>query len=58
MKQEGLSYFTDTHLTILGFFLFLFSFLAVYFWTYRKSAKSHYEEIGKIPLEQGVQNER
>ena len=53
MKQEGLAYFTDTHWTLLALFLFLISFIGIVLWTYRKRAKTFYEnEMARKPLEE------
>ena len=51
MKQEGLAYFTDTHLTAIGLLIFFVFFLGVLFWTLRKTQKVVYQELAKIPLD-------
>lgn len=51
MKQEGLAFFTDTHLTAIGLLIFFAFFLGVLVWTLRKTQKAVYEELAQIPLE-------
>ncbi len=50
MKQLGLAYFTDTHLTALGLLIFFFFFVGVLFWVYRKSSTSLYHRMEQMPL--------
>jgi cbb3-type cytochrome oxidase subunit 3 len=52
MLREGLSYFTDTHLTVFALLLFFLTFLGVVLWTYRGSARKHYEEMARLPLDE------
>lgn len=51
MKQEGLAFFTDTHLTTMGLLIFFGFFLCVLFWTMRKTQKAIYQELSKLPLD-------
>ena len=51
MKQEGLAFFTDTHLTTLGLLIFFVFFLSMLIWTLRKTQKAVYRELAKIPLD-------
>lgn len=53
MKQEGLAYFTDTHLTAVGLLIFFVFFLGVLIWTLRKTQKAVYKELAQIPLDDG-----
>jgi cytochrome c oxidase cbb3-type subunit 4 len=57
VKQEGLIYFTDTHLTVLGLLLFFLFFIVMLFRVCRKSAKSYYEELSLLPLKDGDHHE-
>ena len=50
MKQEGLSQFPAVELIAVAFFLFLFTFIGMIFWVYRKSAKKSYDEQAMAPL--------
>jgi len=50
MKQLALSYFTDTYLIVIGFFLFFFVFLGFIFWICRKGSKKHYDYLARLPL--------
>ncbi|WII73652.1 cbb3-type cytochrome c oxidase subunit 3 [Bdellovibrio sp. 22V] len=50
MKQEGLRYFTDTHLTALGLLIFFVFFVGVLIWVYRKHSKELYQHLEQIPL--------
>lgn len=50
MKQEGLSYFTDTHLTVLGLIIFFAFFIGVVWWVSQKSRRGYYSEMEKMPL--------
>ncbi|MNT14842.1 Cbb3-type cytochrome oxidase component FixQ [compost metagenome] len=53
MKQEGLQYFTDTHLTAIGLLIFFLFFVGVLLWINRKSAKSFYSKMEQVPLNDG-----
>lgn len=52
MKQ-GLAYFTDTYLTTAGLLIFFLFFLAVVWWTSRKSNRQLYAQIETLPLHDG-----
>lgn len=53
MKQLGLSYFTDTHLTSLGLVIFMVFFAGVCMWAYRKSSGALYKRVEQFPLQDG-----
>lgn len=53
MKQEGLMYFTDTHLTTAGLLIFFLFFIGVLFWVFRKSSSELYNHLEKMPLKDG-----
>lgn len=53
MKQAGLSFFTDTHLTILGLIIFFFFFMGVLAWVTRKNVREYYKTMEKMPLNDG-----
>jgi cbb3-type cytochrome oxidase subunit 3 len=50
MKQEGLKYFTDLHLTSLGLIIFFVFFVCVLVWVFRKDSKSFYGDMQNMPL--------
>ncbi len=52
MKQEGLQHFPAMELMAIAFFLFLFTFIGMIFWTYRKSAKPLYDQYAQAPLKE------
>lgn len=52
MLREGLAFFTDTHLTVIALVLFFCTFLGIVLWTFRKSARGHYEEMANLPLDE------
>ena len=49
--KEGLKYFTDTHLTVIGLFIFFSFFVGVIWWTSLKANKEQYKKLEQIPLE-------
>lgn len=51
--KDGLEYFTDTYLTIIGLILFLTFFTGVLFWTSLKPNKENYKKLERIPLGEG-----
>lgn len=53
MKSQVLSNFAWTDLTVVAFLIFLFFFIAVLYWTFRKGSKSYYENAGTIPFDEG-----
>jgi cbb3-type cytochrome oxidase subunit 3 len=53
MKQDGLAYFTDTHLTALGLIIFFVFFIGVLCWTSLKANKAIYRNLEQLPLKEG-----
>lgn len=53
MKQEGLRYFTELHLTTIGLLIFFFFFVGVILWVYRKPSKEIYNRMEQLPLADG-----
>ncbi len=51
MKQEGLAYFTDTWLTLIGLIIF-FVFFVVMVIKVHRIKNEYYEFMSKIPLEE------
>lgn len=56
MKQEGLAFFTDIHLTIIGLIIFVTFFIGVLIWVNRKSAGPLYAKLAEMPLTEGKEN--
>lgn len=54
--KEGFSYFTDTHLTVIGLMIFFIWFLAMCYWVLRVVPKQKYLMMSEIPL-QNVEGE-
>ncbi len=50
MKQEGLTFFTDTWMTLIGLVIF-FTFFIVMIIRVRKVKDEYYETMSKMPLE-------
>lgn len=57
MKQIGLSYFTDTHLTVIALALFFFVFFGTFLRVYSSKKKDFYKQLSYLPLEEEA-NER
>ncbi|HWU45081.1 MAG TPA: hypothetical protein VN132_16625 [Bdellovibrio sp.] len=53
MKQDDLSFFTDTHLTVIGLVIFVLFFVGVVFWVNRKGGKQFYSSMEQMPLKEG-----
>lgn len=53
MKQDGLKFFTDTHLTSIGLMIFFLFFVGVMFWIYRRNSKELYSGMEQLPLNDG-----
>lgn len=53
MKQEGLSYFTDTEMVSVALLLFMACFIGFVAWVNRKGAKQQYDKLSMIPLRDG-----
>lgn len=50
MKQEGLKYFTDLHLTSMGLIIFFVFFICVVVWVFRKNSNAFYGHMQNMPL--------
>lgn len=50
MKQEGLMYFTDTYLTVLGLMIFLGYFVVILIKA-TKTSKEHLDYLQNIPFQ-------
>lgn len=56
MKQEALiMYFKDLHLLAIAFFLFFVTFVIMTIHIYRKSNRTHYDRMSKLPLTEEAQ---
>lgn len=56
MKQEVLSLFPSTHLTLIALLIFIIFFVGLLIWVFRKSAKKRYQKMAKLPLSQSDSN--
>jgi cbb3-type cytochrome oxidase subunit 3 len=54
MKQEGLAYFTDTQMVVLGLLIFFLWFLGMLLWVNRKSARQQHDQLSLTPLRDEV----
>lgn len=52
MKSEGLQYFTDQYLLIIGLLIFVSLFLGFVAWVFRKDRQGLYQEVSKLPLQE------
>jgi hypothetical protein len=50
--------FTDSHLIVIGFVLFIGTFIGALVWTLFVQKKSFYDQMSLIPLRKGDQNGR
>lgn len=53
MKQEGLSYFTDTAMVSVALLIFFTWFIGMVAWVCRDGAKQRNEKLSMIPLRDG-----
>lgn len=53
MFKQAFLHFNDSHLMVLGFILFMGTFLGTLIWTIFIRNKSFYEELSKKPLMKG-----
>jgi hypothetical protein len=56
MFKQVFSQFSDTHLAVTGFLLFIITFLGVLTWTVFIQKKSFYDKLSLQPLDGGDQN--
>lgn len=55
MKQEGLKFFTDTYLTVIGFLIFFSYFIYVAVNALR-TPKKHIQDFSNIPFASGEEH--
>lgn len=48
--KEGLKYFTDTHLTLIGLMVFFIWFVMICYVVYRKVSPQYHEHMAQMPL--------
>ncbi len=59
MKAEGLRFFTDTYLTVIGLIIFFSFFVGLLFWVRVRAKQGVYQRLQSLPLlDGGVENER
>lgn len=51
MKKQILAQFNNPDLVLFAFMLFLFTFLGIAFWTFRKKGRDHYDKMSMAPLD-------
>ena len=53
MLQQGLKFFTDGPVTVLGLLIFFLAFAGILSWTFfRAHSKSYYQKIAELPLQE------
>lgn len=52
MLGEGLAFFANRYLAMVAFALFFVTFVGIVLWTYRRSARRHYEDMARMPLDE------
>jgi hypothetical protein len=58
MFKLAFSGFTDAHLIVIGFLLFMGTFLGAFFWTIFIQRKEFYVRLSEMPLQEGDGNGR
>lgn len=58
MYKEIFQNFTDSHLIVIGFMLFIGTFVGSLIWTLFVQNKSFYDQMSLIPLSKGDQDGR
>jgi hypothetical protein len=53
MFKAAFAGFSDSHLIVIGFILFMGTFLGAFFWTIFVAKKSFYSEMAVLPLKEG-----
>lgn len=56
MFKQAFANFTDTHLAVTGFMLFILVFLGVLTWTLFIQKNNYYTKLSELPLEKGKEN--
>lgn len=57
MFKQVFANFTDSHLIVLGFILFMVTFLGALIWTLLVQKKSFYDELSLKPLSSAIKGE-
>lgn len=52
MKREAFSRLPETIWPTVGLILFLVTFIGILVWVWRRSSKSHYQRMSKLPLDE------
>lgn len=53
MFKLAFANFSDAHLIVIGFLLFMGTFLGAFVWTVFVQKKSFYADLSKLPLRKG-----
>ncbi|MBY0555434.1 hypothetical protein K2P97_12955 [bacterium] len=56
MFKQAFMNFSDSHLIVLGFILFMGTFLGALIWTLFVQNKLFYKQMSEIPLNKGGEN--
>lgn len=56
MYSKLFTSFNDGHLAVIGFLLFLFTFIGALVWTLFIQEKEFYDRLSRIPLKEGENN--
>jgi cbb3-type cytochrome oxidase subunit 3 len=57
MREEVISQFTGGNWLVAAFVIFFVVFVAFVAWTYRRSGKSYYQRMARMPLDEGDTND-
>ncbi|MBX7230809.1 MAG: cbb3-type cytochrome c oxidase subunit 3 [Bdellovibrionales bacterium] len=57
MKQLGLSYFTDLHVTLIGLLLFIVVFATISFWVLKMITTEQVDRWSRLPLDSDSSSE-
>ncbi len=58
MYKVAFSGFTDSNLIVIGFMLFMGTFLGSFFWTIFIQKKEFYKKLSELPMQDGDLNGR
>lgn len=50
MKAEGLKYFTEAPMMVIGFLIFFVCFLGFVLWVNRRGSTDYYRRISRLPF--------
>lgn len=56
MFKQAFMNFSDSHLIVIGFLLFMTTFLGALIWTFFVQDKNFYKQMSEMPLNNGVKH--